>query len=165
MSISAGWLVFVVDFFELHICFVNSALISHMVCKYFIPFYRLSFVSFLVSFAVQRFNSWLRKIFWRRDRLPSPVFLDFPGHSIGKEPACNAGDLGSIPGFGKIPRRREWLPTPAFWLGEFHGLYSPWGRKESDTTERLSLSLYLGEFSFSPKQYSPKPTTTPTFRD
>ena len=25
--------------------------------------------------------------------------------------------------------------------GEFHGLYSPWGRKESDTTERLSLSL------------------------
>ena len=30
--------------------------------------------------------------------------------------------------------------TPVFWLGEFHGLYSPWGRKESDMTERLSLS-------------------------
>jgi len=30
--------------------------------------------------------------------------------------------------------------TPVFWPGEFHGLYSPWGRKESDTTERLSLS-------------------------
>ena len=29
--------------------------------------------------------------------------------------------------------------TPVFWLGEFHGLYSPWGRKESDMTERLSL--------------------------
>ena len=31
--------------------------------------------------------------------------------------------------------------TPVFWPGEFHGLYSPWGHKESDTTERLSLSL------------------------
>ena len=48
------------------------------------------------------------------------------------------------PGFnswaGKIPWRRERIPTPAFWPGEFHGLYSPWSRKESDTTERLSLS-------------------------
>ena len=31
-------------------------------------------------------------------------------------------------------------PTSVFWPGEFHGLYSPWGHKESDTTERLSLS-------------------------
>ena len=31
--------------------------------------------------------------------------------------------------------------TPVFWPGEFHGLYSPWGHKESDMTERLSLSL------------------------
>ena len=33
------------------------------------------------------------------------------------------------------PWRKERLPTPVFWPGEFHGLYSPWGRKESDTTE------------------------------
>ena len=33
------------------------------------------------------------------------------------------------------------IPTPVFWPGEFHGLYSPWGRKESDTTVQLSLSL------------------------
>ena len=39
------------------------------------------------------------------------------------------------------PRRRERLPTPVFWPGEFHGLYSPWGHKESDTTEQLSLPL------------------------
>ena len=39
----------------------------------------------------------------------------------------------------KIPRRREQLPTPVFWPGESHGLYSPWGHKESDMTERLSL--------------------------
>ena len=46
------------------------------------------------------------------------------------------------PWVGKIPWRRERLPTPGFWPGEIHRLYSPWGRKESDTTERLSLSLY-----------------------
>ena len=50
------------------------------------------------------------------------------------------------PGFdhwvGKIPCRRERLPTPVFWPGEFHGLYSPWDHKESDTTERLSLLLF-----------------------
>ena len=33
------------------------------------------------------------------------------------------------------------LPTPVFWPGEFHGLYSPWGHKESDTTEPLSFSF------------------------
>ena len=40
---------------------------------------------------------------------------------------------------GKIPWRRERLPTPVFWPAEFHGLYSLWGRKASDTTDRLSL--------------------------
>ena len=39
------------------------------------------------------------------------------------------------------PWRRERLSTPVFWPGEFHGLYSPWGLKESDITEWLSLSL------------------------
>ena len=46
------------------------------------------------------------------------------------------------PGFDllvkKIPWRTERLPTPVFWPGELHGL-SPWGHKESDTTERLSF--------------------------
>ena len=36
--------------------------------------------------------------------------------------------------------RREWLPTPV-WPGEFQGLHSPWGYKESDTTEQLSLQF------------------------
>ena len=38
-----------------------------------------------------------------------------------------------------MPWRRERLPTQVFWPGEFHGLYSPWGHKESDITEKLSL--------------------------
>ena len=41
-----------------------------------------------------RFDSWVGKIHWRRDRLPTPVFLGFPGGSAGKEAACNVGDLG-----------------------------------------------------------------------
>ena len=44
------------------------------------------------------------------------------------------------------PLEKRTLPTPVFWPGEFHGLYSPWGHKESDTTERLSLSLLQGIF-------------------
>ena len=50
-----------------------------------------------------RFDSWVGKIPWRRDKLPTPVFLDFPGGSAGKESTCNAGDLGSIPGLGRSP--------------------------------------------------------------
>ena len=33
------------------------------------------------------------------------------------------------------------LPTPVFWPGEFHGLYSPWCHKESDMTEQISLAF------------------------
>ena len=45
----------------------------------------------------------------------------------------------------------ESLPTPVFWPREFHGLFSPWGHKESNTPERLSLSLYfLGTFQVAP---------------
>ena len=40
------------------------------------------------------------------------------------------------------PWRRERLPTPALWSGEFHGLYSPWGCKESDMTEQLSVTFF-----------------------
>ena len=52
---------------------------------------------------------------------------------------------GRRPGFdpwvGKIPWNRDGLPTPVFWPGEFHGLYSLWGHKESYKTEQLSLAL------------------------
>ena len=57
-----------------------------------------------------RFNSWVGKIHWRKDRLPTPVFLGFPCDSDGKESACNAGDLGSIPGMGRSPGERKGFP-------------------------------------------------------
>ena len=104
--------------------------------------YRASLIAQLVKNppAMQEtwLDSWIRKIRWRKDRLPTPVFEGFPGGSAVKEYACNAGDLGSIPGLGRFPWRREMLPTPVFWPGEFHGLYS---QKKSDTTEQLALSL------------------------
>ena len=45
-----------------------------------------------------RFNSWVAEFPWRRDGLPTPVFLGFPGGSDSKESACSVGDLGLIPG-------------------------------------------------------------------
>ena len=63
----------------------------------------------------------------------------FPGGSDGKESACNARNPGSITELGRFHEEGKWLPTPVFLPGEFHGQrslmsYSPWGRKESDTT-------------------------------
>ena len=54
------------------------------------------------------------------------------------------GRPGLGPWVGKIPRRRKWLSTPVFLPGESHGWrslvgYSPWGRKESNTTEQLTF--------------------------
>ena len=57
-----------------------------------------------------RFSSWVGKIRWRRDRLPTPVFLGFPCGSAGKESACNVGDLGSIPGLGRSPGEGKGYP-------------------------------------------------------
>ena len=74
------------------------------------------------------FDSWVQKICWRRGWLPPPVFLGFLGGSAGKESTCNVGDLGLMPG------RREWLPIPVFWPGEYRGPYRTWGHKELDTT-------------------------------
>ena len=114
-------------------------------------------------------------------RFGSSVSKGFPCSSVGKESACDAGDPGLIPGWGRSlgegigyllqyswaslvaqlvksppamwetwvwtlgwedPLEKGKVPTPVFWPGEFHGLYSPWGLKESDTTEQLSLFTF-----------------------
>ena len=62
-----------------------------------------------------RFDSWVGKIPWRRDRLPTPVFMGLPDGSNNKESTWHAGDLE------KIPWRRAQQPTPVFLPGE-----SPW---------------------------------------
>ena len=62
----------------------------------------------------------------------------FPYGSAGKESAWIVGDLDWIPGLGRSPEKGKGYPL-IFWPGEFHALYSPWGCKESDTAEWLSL--------------------------
>ena len=68
------------------------------------------------------------------------IFLRvFPDSSVGKESACNAGDPGLIPGLGRSAG--EGVGYPLQYSGLENSMdYSPWGRKESDTTERLLLS-------------------------
>ena len=70
------------------------------------------------------------------------------GGSDSKESVCNAGGLDLIPGLGRSFEKGMTPPppppAPVFWPGEFHGQrnlagYSPWGHKELDTTERLTL--------------------------
>ena len=85
-------------------------------------------------------DSCVRKIRWRRDRLPTLVFLGFPCGSAGKESACKAGDLGSIPGLeDSLKKGKATHSSILSWRIQD----SPWGCKESDTTERLSLSLHF----------------------
>ena len=85
---------------------------------------------------------------WRRDRLPTPVFLGFPCDSTGKESACYAGDLGSIPGLGRSPGEGKGYPLQYSDLE--NSMDYPWGCKELDKTERLSLSLHCWS------EYKPK---------
>ena len=89
--------------------------------------------------------SWIGKILWRRDGLPTPVFLGFPGGSVVKNLPGNTGDMGSIPGSGKSPGGGHGSPLQHSCLQNTHGQRSlagcsPWGRKGSDTTEQLSTA-------------------------
>ena len=79
---------------------------------------------------------------WRLRSLGRFRVRGFPGGSDGKASACNAGDPGSIPGLGRSPGEGNGNPLQYSCL--FHGPrslvgYSPWDRKESDTTERLQF--------------------------
>ena len=60
-----------------------------------------------------------QEIPWRRDKLPTYVFMDFPGGSDSKESACNARDLSIIPGL-EDPLRNVCQPTPVFFFNLMH---------------------------------------------
>ena len=79
----------------------------------------------------------------KKDRLPTPVFLGFPSGSAGKESTCNAGNLGSIPGLGKSSGEGNSCPLQCSALENFMDCISSWGLKVSDTTEQLSLLLFV----------------------
>ena len=76
--------------------------------------------------------------------------MDFPGGASDKESACQCRRhkrRGFAPSVGKIPWRRKWKPTLVPLPGKSHGWrslvgYNPWGRKESDTAERLHIHFH-----------------------
>ena len=99
------------------------------VFKYFFlmwPIFRLGFPDSSVGKhsacnAGDSVDPWVGKIHWRRDGLPTPVFLGFLCGSAGKESTCNMGDLGSIPGLGQSlglgqsPGEGKGYPLPYSW--------------------------------------------------
>ena len=75
------------------------------------------------------------------------IILGFPGGSDSKESACTAGDLGLIPGLGRSHGGGHGNTLQYSCLDTSHGQrslvgYSPWGRKELDMTELLSIAQH-----------------------
>ena len=76
---------------------------------------------------------------WRRDRLPTLVFLGFPGGSNGKRSAYNAGDLGLISGLGRSPGKGNSYPLQysclensmdrGAWQAIVHGVARSWTQR------------------------------------
>ena len=73
--------------------------------------------------------------------------MGFPGGAVVKNPPVNAGDAGDVGWIlRKIPWKKKWQPTLVFLPGESCGPrsqvgYSPWGHKELDIAEQLTLSF------------------------
>ena len=93
---------------------------------------------FVVPRGVSQTAAYRRFWLWLRLSCPAPCGILVPPSGI--KPACLA--LQSRLLATRPPGRRQWQPTPVFLPGKSHGwrslvCYSSWGRKESDTTERL----------------------------
>ena len=81
-----------------------------------------------------------------------PCPSGFPGGSDSKEPACNMGGLGSVPGLGRSRGEGNDNPTPVFFPGEFHrqrGLvgYGPRGHQESEQLSDSHLNFCSPELT------------------
>ena len=91
------------------------------------------------------FDPWVRKILWRRARLPTPVFLGFPDGLGGKESACSVGDVGLIPGLGRSPGKAKGYPLQYSGLKNsmnciVHGVAKSWTR----LSDFQFISLHFG---------------------
>ena len=88
------------------------------------------FNRFHLQFRRPRFDSWVGKISWRRDRLPTLVFLGFSCGSAGNESACNTGGFWSLGWKDSLVKGKDTHSSILAW------------RILSDMTERLSVSLF-----------------------
>ena len=84
-----------------------------------------------------QFNSWVRKILWRRDKLPTPGFLGFPCDSASKESAWNMGDLCSILGWGRSPGEGNSYPL------KYSGLENSMGCRVHEVGHDWVISLHF----------------------
>ena len=73
--------------------------------------------------------------------------MGFPDSSAGKESACSTGHLGLTPGLGRSPGEGKGYPPQ--YSGLENSMDCPWGHKESDRTEPLSLSIPRELITFS----------------
>ena len=90
---------------------------------------------------------------------PYKFSMGFFRGSAGKESTCNAGNLGSIPNLWRSPG--EWKVYPLHYPGLENSGAIPWGLKESDTTEQLSLLLSNSHYRYEMVDF---PLHTHTFR-
>ena len=74
-------------------------------------------------------------VYWHSGILENHSVMGFPGGSDGNLPAVWETWIWSLGWEDPLEEGKATLPTPILWPGEFHALYSPWGRKELDTTE------------------------------
>ena len=109
----------------LNICFLFYKLYVHIICLVFFHikfFYLLFHIVWKLTFSsrIPQFNSWVGEICWRRDRLPTSIFLGFPWDSADNKSTWNAGDPGLIPGLGRLPGEGKSYPF------QYSGLEIPW---------------------------------------
>ena len=82
---------------------------------------QFSWQTILLQCRTLRFDSWIRKFPWRRDRIPTPLFLGFPGGSDGKQSICHVGDLGLSPELERSPGGGHCNPLQYSRLENPHG--------------------------------------------
>ena len=94
------------------------------------------------------FDSWVG-IPWRSFRLPTPVFLDFPGGLDGEESACNVGDLGLMSGLGRSPWGGHGNPLQYSGLKNPHGQRSLAGYNPSQKVRHSWVTKHTAQLIYS----------------
>ena len=111
--------------------FLIRSICLSTICSFLHPQWRNADLPSLCILMFISHMSWIGKIHWRRDRLPSPVFLGFTGGSAGKESSCYARDLGSFPGLVRSPGEGNSYPLQYSGLENsmdciIHGVTKSW---------------------------------------
>ena len=102
-----------------------------------------------------RFNFWVSKMPWRRNRLPTPVFLAFPVAQLVKNrPEMQETWVWSLGWEDTLEKGKATYSS--ILPGRFHGLYSPWGREELYMTEQLSHIYVMSKDTLVNWKYQPQ---------